>query len=146
VFENGIAKLVREVERRALRNVRIFADDARTLVAALSPASVALVFVLFPDPWPKERHKKRRIVSTAFLDDLARAMVDGAELRLATDDMDYARAMLERATDHPAFRWLAAGPRDWRERTGNWPPTRYEQKALARGRAPIYLRFARRAR
>jgi tRNA (guanine-N7-)-methyltransferase len=146
VFENGIAKLVREVERNALHNVRIFADDARALVAILAPASIARAFVLFPDPWPKERHKKRRIVSTPFLDDLARAMADGAELRLATDDMDYARAMLERATDHPAFRWLALGPSDWRERTDDWPPTRYEQKALARGRAPIYLRFARRAR
>ncbi len=146
VFENGVAKLVREIERRALSNVRIFTDDARALVAALAPANIARVFILFPDPWPKERHKKRRLVSRALLDDLARVMEDGGELRLATDDMDYARAMLERALDHPDFRWLAACARDWRDRIDDWPPTRYEEKALAQGRRPIYLRFARRAR
>jgi tRNA (guanine-N7-)-methyltransferase len=146
VFENGIAKLVREIERLALSNVRIFTDDARALVAALVPESIARVFILFPDPWPKERHKKRRLVSRVLLDELARVMEDGGELRLATDDMDYARAMLERALDHPAFRWLATGARDWRERTDDWPRTRYEEKALAQGRKPIYLRFARRAR
>ncbi len=146
VFENGIAKLVREVDRRGLANVRIFADDARALVAALAPASIARTFILFPDPWPKERHKKRRIVSQPFLDALARALADGSELRLATDDMDYARAMLERVIDHADFRWLATSARDWRERAADWPPTRYEEKALARGRTPIYLRFARCAR
>ena len=146
VFENGIAKLLRDVERLGLANIRIFADDARALVAALGPSSIARAFILFPDPWPKERHKKRRLVSVQLLDDLARAMEDGGELRLATDDMDYARAMLERALDHRAFRWLATGPRDWRERAADWPPARYEHKALAAGRKPIYLRFARRAR
>jgi len=146
VFENGIAKLVRKIERHALSNIRIFADDARALVAALAPASIARVFILFPDPWPKERHKKRRLLSRALLDDLARAMEDNGELRLATDDVDYARAMLERALGHADFRWLAARARDWRERTADWPPTRYEEKALAQGRQPVYLRFARRAR
>jgi len=146
VFENGIAKLLREVERAGLRNIRIFPDDARALAAALAPASIARAFILFPDPWPKERHKKRRIVSPELLDDLARALEDGGEVRLATDDMDYARMMLERVIAHRAFRWLAEGARDWRERPADWPPTRYEQKAVRADRKPIYLRFARRAR
>jgi tRNA (guanine-N7-)-methyltransferase len=116
------------------------------LVAALPAASLGRVFILFPDPWPKQRHKKRRIVSTETLDALARAMADGAELRLATDDADYLRWMLERATAHPDFVWLARGPSDWRERPADWPATRYEEKARAAGRRPFFLRFGRRPR
>ena len=145
-FENGVAKLLVEIERRDIANIRLFADDARLLLGALPEQSIGRAFILFPDPWPKERHKKRRLVSRETLDTLARIMSDGAELRLATDDMDYARAMLEQATAHADFRWLARDARDWRERPADWPPTRYEAKALAAGRRPIYLRFARRPR
>lgn len=146
VFENGVAKLVAEIERRGLGNVRLFVDDARLLLAALTARSLARIFILFPDPWPKERHKKRRILSAETLDELARVMADGAELRLATDDMDYARAMLAGVTAHRDFAWLARGAQDWRKRSADWPPTRYETKAVTAGRKPIYLRFARRAR
>lgn len=146
VFENGIVKLLGEVKRLGLGNVRLFTDDARELIRALPERSLDRVFILFPDPWPKQRHHKRRIVSTETLDALAAAMRDGAELRLATDDRDYLAWMLERATNHRAFEWLARGPRDWRERPADWPPTRYEQKALAAGRRPSFLRFRRRPR
>jgi tRNA (guanine-N7-)-methyltransferase len=146
VFENGVVKLLAELQRRALGNVRLFVDDARLLIAALPEGCVARTFILFPDPWPKLRHHKRRIVSTATLDALAHAMSDGAELRLATDDADYLRWMLERATIHPAFEWLARQPDDWRWRRADWPPTRYEEKALAAGRKPAFLRFRRRPR
>jgi tRNA (guanine-N7-)-methyltransferase len=146
IFENGVAKLLADIERRALGNVRIFTDDARLLVAALGDASIARAFILFPDPWPKERHKKRRLVSHDLLSELARAMTDESELRLATDDMDYARAMLALGSAHRDFRSPASGPSDWRERPGDWPATRYERKAIAAGRKPLYLRFQRRAR
>ncbi len=73
-------------------------------------------------------------------------MTDGAELRLATDDRDYLRQMLEEVTGHPDFEWLARRPGDWRERPADWPPTRYEEKARAAGRPPAFLRFARRPR
>jgi tRNA (guanine-N7-)-methyltransferase len=146
VFENGIARLLSEVERQRLGNIRIFADDARLLLAALTPRSIDRVFILFPDPWPKRRHNKRRIVSGETLDALASVMTDGAELRLATDDADYLRWMLERATAHPDFAWLARRPADWRERLLDWPATRYEEKARAAGRRPVFLRFARRPR
>ena len=146
VFENGIVKLLAEISRRGLGNIRLFIDDARLLIAALPEASLDRAFILFPDPWPKLRHHKRRIVSAATLDGLARALRDGAELRLATDDRDYLRWMLEHATAHPAFEWLARRPQDWRERPADWPPTRYEQKALAAGRQPVFLRFRRRPR
>lgn len=143
VFGNGIARLLGEIERRSLANIRIFSDDARLLLAALPPASIDRVFILFPDPWPKRRHHKRRIVARETLDRLAEIMADGAELRLATDDGDYLGWMLERATLHPAFEWLARGPADWRERPADWPPTRYEEKARADGRKPYFLRFRR---
>jgi len=146
VFENGIVSLLAHIEHRDLANIRIFADDARLLIGALPPASVARVFVLFPDPWPKRRHHKRRIVSQETLDRLAEIMADEAELRLATDETDYLCWMLERLTGHPAFEWLARCPADWRERPRDWPPTRYEEKARAAGRSPVFLRVRRRLR
>jgi tRNA (guanine-N7-)-methyltransferase len=146
VFENGVVKLLAEVQRLRLGNLRILVDDARLLLAALPDACLGRVFILFPDPWPKARHHKRRMVSPATLDGLARTMKDGAELRLATDDLGYLRAMLELVPTHPAFAWLARDPADWRQRPGDWPATRYEGKAVAAGRIPHFLRFARRPR
>ena len=146
VFENGIVKLLAQIELRRLDNIRIFADDARLIMAALSPASVNRVFILFPDPWPKRRQHKRRIVSHATLDGLAEIMTDDAELRLATDDAGYLCWVLEHITAHPTFEWLARRPADWRERPPDWPPTRYEAKARAAGRSPAFLRVRRRPR
>jgi tRNA (guanine-N7-)-methyltransferase len=146
VFENGIVKLLAQIERRRRDNIRIFPDDARFITAALPPASVGRVFILFPDPWPKRRQHKRRIVSRATLDTLAEIMTDDAELRMATDDAGYLCWILEHITAHPAFEWLARRPADWRERPPDWPPTRYEAKARAAGRPPTFLRVRRRPR
>ena len=143
VFENGVARLVGETARRGLANVRIFADDARLLLDALAPASIGRAFILFPDPWPKQRHHKRRLVARPTLDRLATLIQPGAELRLATDDRDYLVWMLAELTGHPGFRWLARRATDWRERPPDWPPTRYEEKARAAGRIPAFLRFRR---
>ena len=145
VFENGVARLVGEVGKRGLRNIRIFADDARLLLDCLPPASLARVFILFPDPWPKHRHHKRRLVAPAALDRLAAIMQPGAELRLASDDRDYLAWMLQYLTAHPDYLWLARRPADWRERPSDWPATRYEEKARAAGRTPAFLRFVRRS-
>ncbi len=146
VFIQGMARMLRRVKDAGLQNVRLYRGDARDLLAALPPEALAGVFILFPDPWPKKRHRKRRIVSRETLDTLAGAMRDGAELRLATDDMDYAAWILERLLAHPDFERLARGPADWRTRPDDWPPTRYEAKALAQGRRPVYLRYRRVAR
>jgi tRNA (guanine-N7-)-methyltransferase len=145
VFDNGIAKLLAEVARQRLDNVRVFSDDARLLIARLPPRSLARVFILFPDPWPKRRHWKRRLVTRALLDGLAAGMSAGAELRLATDDRDYLVWMVQLVTEHPDFAWLARRPADWRERPADWPATRYEEKARAAGRAPVFIRARRRA-
>jgi tRNA (guanine-N7-)-methyltransferase len=146
IFETGVAKLVTAIAARNLRNVRILIDDARLLLAALPEECLDRAYILFPDPWPKLRHHKRRIVSSTTLAQLARAMRDGGELRLATDDMDYLRAMLTDVSHLPEWQWLARRPGDWRERPDDWPATRYEAKALAAGRRPSYLRFRRRPR
>ncbi|HEX3535265.1 MAG TPA: tRNA (guanosine(46)-N7)-methyltransferase TrmB [Stellaceae bacterium] len=143
VFDNGVARLVGEIAQRGLDNVRVFIDDARLLLEALPPASLGRVFILFPDPWPKARHHKRRLVAPPTLDRLAAVMADGAELRLATDDPGYLAWMLEHMTAHSEFRWLARRPADWRQRPADWPPTRYEEKAVAAGRTPVFLCFVK---
>jgi tRNA (guanine-N7-)-methyltransferase len=145
LFENGIARLVGDIAQRGLDNIRILADDARGLLDCLVPASIGRVFVLFPDPWPKQRHHKRRLVARATLDRLGTVMQPGAELRLATDDPGYLVWMLEVLTAHPDFIWTARTAADWRERASDWPATRYEEKARAAGRTPAFLRFIRRA-
>jgi tRNA (guanine-N7-)-methyltransferase len=146
IFETGVAKLLSAVAAHGLPNVRILVDDARLLLAALPEQCLDRAYILFPDPWPKLRHRKRRIVNPATLAQLASAMHDGAELRLATDDPDYLRQMLDDATAAPEWEWLARHAADWRIRPEDWPPTRYEQKAIVAGRAPTYLRFRRRQR
>ena len=146
VFENGVVKLLGEIDRRGLNNVRIYADDARPLLAVLAPRSIGRVFILFPDPWPKARHHKRRLIAPATLDRIAEIMPERAELRLASDDPGYLAWMLEHTTGHPAFRWTARRPADWRERPDDWPATRYEEKARKAGRSPAFLRFERRSR
>lgn len=145
-FVNGVAGLLRRVRERGLDNLRIHHGDARDLLDALPERSLNRVYILFPDPWPKTRHHKRRIIQDRSLARLAAVMKDGVELRLATDDMEYLRWMLERLLRSPDFEWLARGPRDWRERSDDWPPTRYERKAIHQGRRPVYLRFRRRPR
>jgi tRNA (guanine-N7-)-methyltransferase len=146
IFETGVAKLLTAIAARGLGNVRILIDDARLLLAALPEASLERADILFPDPWPKLRHRKRRIVSPASLATLARLLRDGGELRLATDDPDYLRAMLADATAAPEFEWLARRAADWRTHPADAPATRYEDKALRAGRVPAYLRFRRRPR
>ena len=145
-YINGVAGLIKLVAEKGLENVRIFADDARALINALESASIGRVFVLFPDPWPKTRHEKRRFVSAPTLDGLARVLEDGAEFRLATDDPLYCRWTLAHVLRNPGFEWPARRPRDWRRRPDDWPATRYEAKSVAEGRPGYYLTFRRRPR
>jgi tRNA (guanine-N7-)-methyltransferase len=142
-FEDGVVKLLSAIEREAIANIGVYADDARPLLRLLPAASIARAFVLFPDPWPKKRHHKRRLVSAATLGELARVMRSGAELRIATDVGAYASAILRTVLANRAFFWTATGPEDWRKRAADWPQTRYEQKAVAAGRRCYYFRFRR---
>ena len=142
-FVNGVATLLAHIDEHKLSNIRIFPDDVRRLLSTIADASIDRAFILFPDPWPKLRHHRRRIVNPGNLDQLARILADGAELRLASDHAEYVRWMLRHLLRHPAFEWLAQSPGDWRVRPPDWPQTRYESKAVAVGRACAYLRFRR---
>ncbi len=145
-FVNGVASLLGVVAAERLENLRIHPDDARPLIDALDDATIGRLFVLFPDPWPKTRHHKRRFIAAETLDACARILRDDAEFRLATDHPEYCRWMLAHLRRHGAFTWLANTPRDWRERPQDWPETRYEAKTRAQGARPMFLRFRRNAR
>ena len=140
-YEAGVAKLLSHMADDPPPNLRVHEGDARDIITALPDGSLGRVFILFPDPWPKTRHHKRRFVQTAMLDDLARVMKPGAELRFASDDAPYTEWTLERAMAHSAFAWTASGRTDWNVRPPGWPPTRYEAKSLHG--PPVYLRFTR---
>jgi tRNA (guanine-N7-)-methyltransferase len=142
-FEDGVVKALSAMEREKFANIRLHAHDARPLLRWLPDAGIARAFILFPDPWPKKRHHKRRLVSAATLGELARVMRAGAELRIATDIGEYARWILLAVREQHSFSWVADSPRGWRERGADWPPTRYEQKALGEGRRCSYFRFLR---
>jgi tRNA (guanine-N7-)-methyltransferase len=142
-FEDGVVKLLSAIELEGLANIRICAGDARPLLRLLPAASIGRAFILFPDPWPKKRHHKRRLISAATLGELARIMRAGAELRIATDVGPYASAILSAALASGTFRWTARSADDWRSRTPDWPQTRYEQKAAGAGRRCYYFRFER---
>lgn len=132
-----------QVERSGARNVRVLVDDARLLLDRLPDASVDRAFVLFPDPWPKVRHHKRRIVNPATAAALARVLRPGAELRIASDDPDYVRWILATMLAERGFAWTAERPSDWRNRPSDGVQTRYEEKALRAGRTPVFMGFRR---
>lgn len=141
-YMNGVAALVAEVAARGVANLRIHDDDAARLIRAFPSASIARLFILFPDPWPKARHHKRRFVGPANLDEIARILEPGAELRFATDHAGYLRWALFYLLRDGRFAWTAKGPEDWRQRWPDAVETRYEVKGLAG--TPSYLTFLRR--
>jgi tRNA (guanine-N7-)-methyltransferase len=142
-FLNGVAKLLSAIEADTLRNVRIHDHDARDLIECLGDETISRVFLLYPDPWPKTRHHKRRFVNPWSLGQLHRVMKPGSELRIASDIADYITWTLVEMRRFGKFAWLAETPDDWRARSPGWPQTRYEQKALRAGRVPVYLTFRR---
>lgn len=143
-FEEGVVKALHGINETGARNVRLYADDVRPLLAWLPPASLSRAFVLFPDPWPKKRHAKRRLVSPPMLTALARVIQGGGELRLGTDIASYAGEMLLAVRRQGSFAWQPVGPEDWRSRPDDWPQTRYESKGRREGRKPYFFILNRR--
>ena len=147
-YVSGVAKLLAKIARssgslRSCSNIRLYMEDARDIIETLPDASLSRVFILFPDPWPKTRHHKRRFIQVEMLDALARIMKPSAEIRFATDDKGYLVWVLERFAAHRSFEWLADAAPNWRKRPHDWPQTRYEAKAIKQGRVCSYLRFVR---
>jgi tRNA (guanine-N7-)-methyltransferase len=142
-FVNGMAKLLASIEHDKLDNIRIWDEDVTDLLPTLPDACLDRVYILYPDPWPKRRQRKRRLVSDDMLKELARVMRPGAELRFASDIDNYIGWVLARVLRSADFRWIATGPDDWRKPYEGWPGTRYEAKASREGRVPSYLRVVR---
>lgn len=141
-YINGVAKLLGKIRHGKHDNIRIHPGDVRDLFDVIPDACVARAFLLYPDPWPKKRHHRRRFVTPEHLEPLARVMRKGASFRVATDIPDYVRQTLEMVPKH-GFAWRCESPQDWRTPWEDWRSTRYEQKALREGRTPHYLTFER---
>jgi tRNA (guanine-N7-)-methyltransferase len=143
-FLNGVAKLLALIEENDLDNIRIHGGDALEVLNALPDASLGRVTILYPDPWPKTYQKKRRFISDASVKEMARALRPGCELHFATDIDDYSAWALARILRSNLFDWRASTASDWTTPWAQWPGTRYEAKAIAAGRKPVYLTFVKR--
>ena len=142
-FQNGVASALRHIDEQALTNVRLHDGDARELLARLPDASLDRIFVLFPDPWPKARHHKRRLLQADTARELARALKPGGALRFASDWADYVDWSLERLIAAPGLAWIAERATDWRAPPADHITTRYEEKRLG-DCAPVFLDFVKR--
>ncbi|MBE3639188.1 tRNA (guanosine(46)-N7)-methyltransferase TrmB [Mangrovicoccus algicola] len=142
-YINGVAMLLGKVRQAGVENLAVHPGDVRDLFDLMPDACIDRAFLLYPDPWPKKRHHRRRFVTRDYLDPLGRVLKPGAIFRVATDIPDYVRQTLEELMPDPNFEWLAEGPDDWRRPWDDWISTRYEQKALREDRTPHYLTFRR---
>ncbi|HEX8471023.1 MAG TPA: tRNA (guanosine(46)-N7)-methyltransferase TrmB [Brevundimonas sp.] len=143
-FLNGVASLLRHIDDGGLTNVRVHTDDARAVVEALPDASLDRIMILFPDPWHKIRHNKRRLIQDEFAVALARVLKPGGTLRFVTDWKDYAEWALERLDRTPGLVWQANTADDWQVAPDDHVVTRYEEKKLG-DTAPLFLEFRRKA-
>lgn len=139
-YINGVAMLLGKIRKARVENLAVYPGDVRDMFDVLPEASIDRAFLLYPDPWPKARHHRRRFVTPEHLAPLVRVLKPGAIFRVATDIPDYVRQTLEQVPGH-GFEWLAEGPDDWRVAWDDWISTRYEKKALREGRVPHYLTF-----
>jgi tRNA (guanine-N7-)-methyltransferase len=143
-FLNGMAKALVAIDERKLGNIRLYHGDATDILTWLPKASVARFDLLYPDPWPKKRHWKRRFVQDKSVAEIARAVQPGGEFRFASDIPSYVEWTLVRLMRSPDFLWTAENADDWRKPWPGFTRTRYEAKAVREGRTPCYLIFKRR--
>jgi tRNA (guanine-N7-)-methyltransferase len=142
-FLNGVAAALGHIKERHLANVRLHMGDALQVLERLPDASLRFVYLLHPDPWPKARHAKRRMINHGPLDLIATKLQPGGEFRLGTDDPVYCRWAMMIMNQRRDFDWLAESAADFLTRPGGWPETRYEAKARREGREVWYFRYRR---
>ena len=140
-FLNGVAKAVKGVVDRGLRNILLYRGDARDVINLLPDNSLNRVFILFPDPWQKKRHNKRRLINEKLLSDLYRVIEQEGTFRFGSDITDYVDWVLTRIKSHDGFEWRVSERKDWMERSSDWPETRYLAKALEEGRQGHFFDF-----
>ncbi|MFZ4126158.1 MAG: tRNA (guanosine(46)-N7)-methyltransferase TrmB [Rickettsiales bacterium] len=142
-YINGVAKLLTEIDQHKIKNIRLHTRDARELLEVLPEAIFDEIFVLFPDPWPKIRHNKRRLVNQQTLSMLARVHKKGGRLLVATDHVDYSAWILEHLLAHPDYEWTAKEKADWQTPPKDWTVTKYQRKTTEQGREPMFFECVR---
>jgi tRNA (guanine-N7-)-methyltransferase len=142
-FLNGVATALTHIRDQRLANVRLWNNDALDVLRRIPDGALTMVYLLHPDPWPKARHAKRRMVNDGPLDLIAAKLKPGGEFRLGTDDPTYCRWSMMVMNRRRDFEWLAERPSDFLVRLGGWPETRYEAKARRQGREVWYFRYRR---
>jgi tRNA (guanine-N7-)-methyltransferase len=142
-FINGVAKCLAGIDQEKITNIRLFTDDARKLILDMPAHSVDRIFILFPDPWPKARHTKRRLVNHETLAMLHRIHKPGGRLLIATDHVDYSEWILEHLLTSPHYRWTAEKQADWANPPADWTETKYQRKTTAQGREPVFMECLR---
>lgn len=143
-FENGIAKTLAGIDRQGLKNITLHHGDARPVMARIADGSFERIDVLFPDPWPKARHFKRRIITTEFLTEIKRLLGQNGVFHFASDIISYVDWTLTRVIDDGGFIWEPKNAENWRKPPKGWPGTRYEAKAKREGRICHYFEFVKR--
>ena len=144
-FLNGVAAALGQIREKRVGNVRLWRGDALDVLGRLPDGALSFLYLLHPDPWPKARHAKRRMVNDRPVELFAAKLKPGGEFRLATDDPTYlAWSLMVMQRHRSVFEWLAEGPSDFLEPPGGWIETRYGTKARREGRRPYYLRYRRR--
>lgn len=141
VFKNSLEKIAKNISKYELDNLKIFYNDARILLENLQAESINTIMILYPDPWPKQKHKKRRIVNQELLELCYKVLKEDGKLILVTDITDYALWMIQHVQNHGKFNCLARYPEDWMKEPEGWVTTSYEQKARAFGRKSWYMQF-----
>lgn len=142
-FLNGVVSLLRHCKNDEIKNIRIWPDDIRLQVSSWPNNCLDGVFIMFPDPWPKNRHASRRIINKNNLEELSRLMKIGGELRIATDHSYAKNWILAGMLENPNFEWSVNHPKDWNIKPKNWPESRYMRKAIIEGRKPAWFNFKR---
>jgi tRNA (guanine-N7-)-methyltransferase len=140
-FINGMAALLNSLRDQDDSNIRVYMDDAMAVINALSDNVLDGIYILNPDPWPKKRHWKRRIVQPEHVEKFVRVLKPGGKLIMTTDIDDLAEWMCIHAANNANLRWTAEKPADWQIAPEGWIPTRYESKGVAKGRKQTYLVF-----
>jgi len=145
-FLNGVGKALAGVEKLGLENIRLHHGDVRDVMDGLSDNCLDNIYILFPDPWPKPRHFKRRLISDEFVAEIFRLLKPGGKLYFASDILSYVDWALIRILRHrnesgAGFHWPAQKSDNWMKPFPNWPGTRYEAKAFREGRTPHYFTF-----
>lgn len=142
-FENGVAKLLSKIFDHGIENICIHMGDARDVLLQVPEGALDAVYILFPDPWPKAKHKKRRIINHDLLAMLARTQKPGDLLQIATDHVDYGAWILEHILASPYYEWQAKTKADWETPPAIWAETKYQRKTTAQGRNPMFIKCLR---